>query len=44
MHLKAIDCFRVGTHHHAGVVDEDVKLVDLCRRGKTNVAAVMPVK
>lgn len=34
MHLEAIDRFRVGTHHHAGVVDEDVKLVDLCRREK----------
>lgn len=32
VHLKAIDCFCVGAHHHAGVVDEDVKLVDICRR------------
>lgn len=29
MHLEAVAGFRVRTHHHAGVVDEYVKLVYL---------------
>lgn len=33
VHLEAIDGFCVWTHHHAGVVDEHVKLVDLWRGG-----------
>lgn len=29
VHLEAVHCLGVRTHHHAGVVDENVKLVDL---------------
>lgn len=29
VHLEAIHGFCVGTHHHAGVVYEDMKVVDL---------------
>lgn len=29
VHLKAVHGLCVGTHHDAGVVDEDVKVVDL---------------
>ena len=29
MHLKAIDGFCVRAHHHPGVVDEDMKIVNL---------------
>lgn len=35
VHLKAVDCFRVGTHHHSGIVDEYMKVVDLWTKRKT---------
>lgn len=34
VHLKAVHCLRVGTHHDAGVVDEDMKVVDLWTGGR----------
>lgn len=29
MHFKAINGFHVGAHHHPGVVDKDMKVIDL---------------
>ena len=34
MHLKAICCFGVGTHHHSCVVDQNVEMLFLCREEK----------
>lgn len=32
LHLEAICCFPIRTHHHSGVVDEDVEFRLICRK------------
>lgn len=36
LHLKAVGRLPVGTNHHAGVVDEDVKFWLICENDKNN--------
>lgn len=32
MHLKTVSSFSVRTHHHTSVVDEDMKVIEVCKR------------
>lgn len=42
MHLKAICCFGVGTHHHSCVVDQNVEMLFLCREEEKESARGQP--
>lgn len=42
LHLKAVCSFAVWTHHHAGVVDEDVKSELSCRRTEWTCCGLKP--